>query len=87
MGGRQGGVSAEVDFMNRCEPAQVPALAVRPSQGGFGKIVLVCDGLHHLVRQPVLQDEDGSGVALKGALGKGIDLVHGQRRHIILQKD
>lgn len=74
-------MAAEIDFMDGREPAQVPAAAVRPGEGGFREIVLVGDRLHRRLGQPVVQDEDGGRVAGEHLVGERVDLMHRQDGH------
>ena len=59
MRGCERGMAAEIDLVHRREPAQVPSTAIRPGKGGLGEIVLVGDGLHRRLGQPIVEDEDG----------------------------
>ena len=78
-GGGQRGVAAEIDLDQRREPSQVKATIVaRHDKGGFREIVLQGDRLHRGLGQPLAQWHHRRGIATKGAVGEGVDLVETQ---------
>jgi hypothetical protein len=70
-------MAAEIDLMCRSEPAQIP-FPIEPGfdKGCLGKIVLLRNRKHQVIRQPVVKYENGCGISGEQPVGKGIDLIH-----------
>ena len=56
-------MTAQIDFDDRCEPAQMVATAIWAIEGGFGQIVFRCDRLHGLIRQPTVERANSGRIA------------------------
>jgi hypothetical protein len=73
MGGGQGGVTAEIDFGGRGEPAEPEFAALRLHEGRFGLVHFGRERLHPLIRHRAVQVADTGGVALERGVGEGVD--------------
>lgn len=69
---RQRGVAAQVDLPGRGEPAKMVPVLLFYGKGGFGKIVLPCDIHHLLLREPLVQNADGSRIPVEYPVRKRV---------------
>lgn len=72
VGRSQRGVTAEIDFSARCEPAQAEAAGFPDNESGLGKIVFKSDVHHHGIGGPAVQHADSGGVSRKYGIGKSV---------------
>jgi hypothetical protein len=64
-------VSAQIDFDQRCEPAQPESILTRGDvEGGLGEIILRRDGLHGGVVQPAIERTHAAGFPVNNRLAK-----------------
>jgi hypothetical protein len=76
--GRERCMPAEINLMKRREPPKVPACRTCANECRLGKIIFGCDVLHHGIRQPFIENQNGRRLAAKNVVGKGVYLVHGE---------
>ena len=74
MGGGQGGVTTQLNFDSRGEPAQLIPVAVRIKKRRFRQVHFGGYLLHPGFLSRAIQYTDGSGVPCKRPVGKGIHL-------------
>jgi hypothetical protein len=77
-GGRQSGVTAELYFDRRGEPAEVVFRAGCDQERGLGEIVLGRDGLHRGVGKELLEYDDGRRVTREPCGREGVELEDGR---------
>jgi hypothetical protein len=76
-GAGQGGVTAERDFRAGGEPAEAIVGAGGDEVSRFRKVVLGGNGLKRGVREELVEEDDGGGVAGEAASGEGVNLEDG----------
>ena len=74
MSTRKRGVPAQVNFPGWRKPAQLPHLSHRHQKRRFRQVVLRPDGLHHGIRQPVIQGHYSCRIPSENLPRKGIYL-------------
>src|SRR5439155_9483813 len=77
-GGRQGGVTTELYFDCRCEPAQMMFRPGCYEKGGLGEIVLGRDCLHRGDGQELLEYDDCCRVSREPLRREGVELKDGR---------
>ncbi len=68
-------MAAEIHLCQRGKPADMISLTFRHEEGGLGKVVLVCDGLHGMVREPFFKGAYRGRVSFKLPGCKGVHLI------------
>jgi len=69
-------MSAQIDFHQGCEPAQIVAFAFAHEKRGLREIVLAGDGLHLIVRKPFLQRTDCGGITRENLARESVYLIN-----------
>lgn len=75
IGGSQSGVAAEIDLAAGSKPAQGVFFSGSDRKCSFRKIVFSGNAEHQLVREPLLQNADGCGIAMENLVSKGINNI------------
>ena len=75
MAGRQCRMATQVDLNRRSEPSQQSHVFVRHHKRRLGEVVLCGNGLEHIVRQPLVQNDHGCGITAEQSAREGIDLI------------
>ena len=71
------GVAAQINFGNRCEPAQMKAGFLLYKERSLRQVVLLCNSLQNRVMQPFLEGRDGGGISSELPGCEGVHLIKG----------
>ena len=84
MGGRQRGVTTQIDLVGRSKPAQTKSIAARPNERGLSLIDLCGDALHERLFERTFEEDDPGRITRERAVGESVDQAKGQPHERIL---